>query len=134
MSVDPLRALQNAGTDAYAAALDGHRLIATGAYVDAEVPVLSLELTGQDPIDVAGIDDEGNFTFHLEVWAADDGRCVIVVNDTGDAPGELIDEADAIVDDVAAMLHQATGKDLRVRAMYLLEYEGQPMLIWSATS
>lgn len=134
MTTDPLRALQNTSTETYAAALDGHTLIASGSYTDADVPVLALELTGEEPLDIAGTSDDGSFTFQLEVWAAPDGNCILVVTDTGDELDALLDDVDDIVGDVAALLRQATSRALYITRVYFLEYEGQPVLIWEHTS
>lgn len=132
MTTDPLRELQNAGTDAYAARLDGHTLLASGSYIDAAVPVLALELNGEEPLDVAGSAVDGAFTFRLEVWTSPDGDAVVVATDTGDEPDTLISDAHGMVDDIEALLRQATGAPLRVSAIYLLEYEGHPILVWEA--
>lgn len=58
---------------------------------------------------------------------------VLVATDTGDEPDTLISDADGMVDDIEALLRQATGAPLRVSAIYLLEYEGHPILVWEAT-
>lgn len=133
MSHDPLAELHTPARAAYAAALDGHRCLATGSYIDAEPPVLSLVLLGDEPLEVAGTGDDGAFTVHLEAWCDPDGNTVIVVTNTGDEPDELHDSAEDIITDLEAILGQALSGSITVTAMYLLEYEGNPMLIWTKT-
>jgi len=133
MSEDPLVALQNPARAAYAASLDGHRCLATGSYTDAEVPVLSLALLGDDPLEATGTGEDGAFTIHLEAWCDPDGNTVIVVTDTGDEPGELNESAEDLIADLEALLGQALKGSISVTAMYSVEYEGQPTLIWKDT-
>lgn len=130
MTHDPLNSLTNAATAQYEQRLSGHTLVASGAYVDAEPPVLSLTLAGATPLETAGIDDDGSFTFHLEVWRANDGDTIVVVTTTGDEPELLIDDVHDIVADVEAVLRQVLTDDLFISAVFLLEYEGTPALIW----
>lgn len=134
MTDDPLHSLNTTGAHEYETRLAGHILVACGAYVDAETPVLSLTLAGAAPLEEAGIDADGSFTFHLEVWRANDGDTVVVVTNSGDEPNLLIDDASDIAADVQDLLRQVLTEDLLLTAIYLLEYEGTPILIWEHAS